>query len=123
MKFGEKLSSLRKEKNYTQEQLAELVGVSRQTVSKWELDIAYPETEKLIAIGELFGCSMDYLIKEDVTEKTGQPSSGLLKKCKEIWKRPKTKKALKIAGIVLLAILAVDLLSFFAYLLFVGLPS
>ena len=47
MTFGEKLSQLRRESNYTQEQLGALLNVSRQTVSKWESDIAYPETDKL----------------------------------------------------------------------------
>ena len=75
MTLGEKLSKLRKEYNYTQEQLAEILGVSRQSISKWESDIAYPETEKLIELGKLFECSMDYLLKEDITEKQGlQPT-------------------------------------------------
>ena len=71
MTFGEKLSRLRKENNYTQEELAELLGVSRQSVSKWESDAAYPETEKLIKIGKMFNCSMDYLLNDAVTERTG----------------------------------------------------
>ena len=62
MTFGEKLSRLRKESNYTQEQLADILDVSRQSVSKWESDIVYPETDKLIKIGKIFGCSMDYLL-------------------------------------------------------------
>lgn len=66
MTTGDKLARLRKENNYTQEQLAELLGVSRQAVSKWESDLAFPETEKLIRISELYGCSVDYLLKEDV---------------------------------------------------------
>ena len=75
MTLGEKLSKLRKEHNYTQEQLADILGVSRQSISKWELDVAYPETEKLIALGKLFECSMDYLLKEDITERQGlQPN-------------------------------------------------
>ena len=75
MTLGEKLSKLRKENNYTQEQLADVLGVSRQSISKWESDIAYPETEKLIELGKLFECSMDYLLKEDITEKQGlQPT-------------------------------------------------
>ena len=65
MTFGEKLTKLRKEHNYTQEQLAEILGVSRQSISKWESNLAYPETEKLIRIGELFECSMDYLLKDN----------------------------------------------------------
>ena len=45
MTLGEKMAKLRKEQNYTQEQLAQLLGVSRQAVSRWESDLAYPETE------------------------------------------------------------------------------
>lgn len=63
--FGDKLAKLRKENNYTQEQLADILGVSRQSVSKWESDIAYPETDKLVKLGELYNCSMDYLLKDD----------------------------------------------------------
>ena len=75
MTLGEKLSRLRKEYNYTQEQLADVLGVSRQSISKWESDIAYPETEKLIKMGKLFECSMDYLLNDDITEKQGlQPT-------------------------------------------------
>ena len=54
MTLGDKLSKLRKENNYTQEQLANVLGVSRQSISKWESNIAYPETDKLIRISELF---------------------------------------------------------------------
>ncbi len=64
MKLGEKLSKLRKENNYTQEQLADILGVSRQAISKWESNTAYPETDKLIRMSELFNCSLDYLLKE-----------------------------------------------------------
>lgn len=65
MTLGDKLTKLRKENNYTQEQLANILGVSRQSVSKWESDIAYPETEKLLKIGEIYNCSMDYLLKDN----------------------------------------------------------
>lgn len=53
MTFGEKLSKLRKENNYTQEQLADILSVSRQAISKWESNITYPETDKLIRMSEL----------------------------------------------------------------------
>ena len=75
MTFGEKLSKLRKEYNYTQEQLADILGVSRQSISKWESDIAYPETDKLIKMGKLFDCSMDYLLNESITEREGAKSA------------------------------------------------
>ncbi len=75
MTLGEKLSKLRKEYNYTQEQLADILGVSRQSISKWESDIAYPETDKLVKMGKLFECSIDYLLNEDIIEKQGtQPT-------------------------------------------------
>lgn len=69
MTFGEKLSKLRKENNYTQEQLADLLNVSRQSVSKWESNMAYPETDKLIGLARLFECSTDYLLKDECISK------------------------------------------------------
>lgn len=74
MTLGDKLTKLRKENNYTQEQLAELLGVSRQAISKWESNISYPETEKLIKLGELYGCSMDYLLKDGEETFVQKPS-------------------------------------------------
>lgn len=62
MTLGDKLAKLRREQNLTQEQLAELLGVSRQSVSKWESNAAYPETEKLIRLAKMYDCSLDYLL-------------------------------------------------------------
>ncbi|MGN1305922.1 MAG: helix-turn-helix domain-containing protein [Oscillospiraceae bacterium] len=66
MTCGEKITAIRKENNLTQEQFAELMGVSRQSVSKWELGMTFPDTEKLIKMSKLFSCSIDYLLKEEV---------------------------------------------------------
>lgn len=75
MDTGTKLSKLRRENNYTQEQFADIIGVSRQAVSKWENNIAYPETDKLLKISELFGCSIDYILKnEENKEENGTVS-------------------------------------------------
>ncbi|MGN0690570.1 MAG: helix-turn-helix domain-containing protein [Oscillospiraceae bacterium] len=68
MTIGEKLVKLRKEQNLTQEQFAEVLQVSRQSVSKWELNTAYPDTEKLIRISKLFDCSLDYLLKDEIEQ-------------------------------------------------------
>ena len=68
MNTGEKIARLRKENNYTQEQLAALLGVSRQSVSKYESGVTYPETDKLIRLSELFGCTVDYLLKDNAEE-------------------------------------------------------
>ncbi len=78
MTLGEKITKQRKLQNLTQEQLAEILGVSRQSISKWESDIAYPETEKLIRLGSLFDCSMDYLLKDDITDPQGAPQSDVV---------------------------------------------
>lgn len=67
MSFGRNLQCLRKMRNrMTQEELAERVGVSRQTISKWELDQVYPEMDKALELCELFSCSMDELIRGDL---------------------------------------------------------
>lgn len=66
MTFGEKLYKLRKEKGLSQEALAEQLNTTRQAVSKWENGQGYPETEKLLMIGNIFEVSMDYLLKDSV---------------------------------------------------------
>ncbi len=67
MSLGENIQFMRKMHNsMTQEELAEKMGVSRQTVSKWEMDSSFPEMEKAIALSELFNCSLDELIKDDL---------------------------------------------------------
>ena len=69
MDFCDKLAKLRRENNVTQEQLAGYLGVSRQSVSKWESGVAYPETDKTIKMCELFNCSLDYLLRDVEGEK------------------------------------------------------
>lgn len=68
MTMGEKLTILRKRKNITQEQLSEILNVSRQSVSRWEMDMAFPEIEKLIKLSRLLECSIDFLLKDDMQE-------------------------------------------------------
>lgn len=65
MTTGEKIAALRKKNNLTQEQLAEVLGVARQSVSRWEMDVAFPETEKLIKLSKLWDCSIDFLLNEE----------------------------------------------------------
>lgn len=67
MSFGQNIQFLRKmHKGMTQEELAEKMGVSRQTISKWELDSTYPEMDKVVELCKLFSCSMDKLVREDI---------------------------------------------------------
>ncbi len=65
MTTGEKIAKCRKEKNLTQGQLAETLGVTRQAVSRWESDLAFPETDTLMKMSRLFGVSCDYLLNYD----------------------------------------------------------
>lgn len=69
MTFGEKLYSLRTQAKISQIQLAEILGVSRQTVSKWETGSMLPEIDKLIRISDQFHVSTDYLLRESKPEK------------------------------------------------------
>ena len=67
MKLSEKIQILRKENNYSQEELAAVCNVSRQSISKWEADIALPETEKLIVLSNLFQVTVDVLLKDELS--------------------------------------------------------
>ncbi|MCM1266723.1 MAG: helix-turn-helix domain-containing protein [Bacteroidales bacterium] len=68
MSLGQNLQFLRKRDNITQEQLAESLEVSRQSVSKWESDTSYPEMDKLLQLTDFFHCTLDDLVKQDVSE-------------------------------------------------------
>lgn len=67
MTTGEKIADCRKKMGLTQEQLAEILGVKRQTVSRWEVDSAFPETDTLMKMSRLFGVSCDYLLNYDAS--------------------------------------------------------
>ncbi len=68
MKLSDNLKKIRKEHNLSQEQLAEQLGVSRQSVSKWESGLAYPEMDKMIQLCQLFHLNIDELLNQDINE-------------------------------------------------------
>ncbi len=72
MSFGEKLQRLRKAQGLSQEELAARLSVTRQTISKWELDQSTPELGLLAQISDIFGVTTDYLIKNE----EGGPGAG-----------------------------------------------
>ena len=72
MALPEKLYTLRKKSGLSQEQLAEALNVSRQAISKWEGGSAMPESDKLLALSNYFGVSLDYLLKD------GAPDAALI---------------------------------------------
>lgn len=65
MTFGEKIYKFRKEKGLSQEELADQLNVSRQSISKWETDNGYPETEKIIKMAKIFNVTIDYLLNNE----------------------------------------------------------
>ncbi|MDE7310716.1 MAG: helix-turn-helix domain-containing protein [Eubacterium sp.] len=92
MSLGKNIQYLRKQKKMTQEQLAEAMAVSRQTISRWETDEIIPELNKLVALSELFACKLDSLVREDMGA------------CDEIYSEVtvKTVKAFRMARYVML---------------------
>ncbi|QBE96977.1 hypothetical protein PMF13cell1_02526 [Blautia producta] len=75
MSFGENLQYYRKREEITQEQLAERMEVSRQTISKWEAGTSYPEMEKIMQLCDMFSCSMDTLLRKDAQAEVVEDSA------------------------------------------------
>ena len=69
MSLGTNISYLRKQKTMTQEQFADLMKVTRQTVSRWETDEVVPELDRLVEMCDIFSCKMDELVREDLSAK------------------------------------------------------
>ena len=135
MEFNNKLYELRKQKGLSQEELANRLNVSRQTISKWEVGDTTPDMEKLAAISDLFGISLDELVLDKAPEpaNTAAPSPEAAAKS-DLYtdikthvitedNKKKAKKGAKIALIVLGAFLAVDVISFVVYVALNGLPK
>ena len=103
MSFSDNLKAIRKEKNLSQEELAELLGVSRQAVSKWELGDGYPEAEKLLIIAGKLNVSLDTLMGTEIVNTAvnkhnapGQititsPYEGVIVRCNKVVKSQKFK--------------------------------
>ena len=131
MEFNNKLYELRKQKGFSQEELANRLNVSRQTISKWEVGESTPDMEKLVAISDLFEVSLDELIKGEES-KTAEPSVRIVRS--ELYSdvkehvltednKKRATKGLKIAGIIAGVIVLIELLSFIVYVIMFGLPG
>ena len=130
MEFNNKLYELRKQKGFSQEELANRLNVSRQTVSKWEVGDSTPDMEKLIAISDLFGISLDELVLDKAPEPAPAPQTAKSELYADIKEKvltedngKKVRKGLKIAGIVLGAVMLVDIISFVIYVILNGFPK
>ena len=76
MTLGQRIQELRRQKSWSQENLGERLGVSRQAISRWEMDGAVPEVDKLMAMARLFGVSLDQLLQgEEPQEQTQKTES------------------------------------------------
>lgn len=115
MDFSEKLLTLRKANELTQEQLAEKLDVSRQSVSKWESGQASPELEKIIAMSVIFDVTTDYLLKSSEIDDLSVKTEMLEKQQQMMIVREQRQK--QIFGCILYA-LAVYLVFFAVY--FIG---
>ena len=106
MEFNNKLYQLRKQKGLSQEELANRLNVSRQTVSKWEVGDSTPDMEKLVAISDLFEISLDELVmgKAPVHPEQNSNKSEIVSEIKEKVftdeNKKKAKRGLKIAAII-----------------------
>lgn len=101
MKLEEKLISLRKEKGLSQMKLAEMMNVSRQAISRWEVGAAVPSTDNLKFLGNLYGVSLEYLLHDDAP-KPNQNETPMQKRIIE-----KQESRRKTVFVVLVAVLAV----------------
>lgn len=115
MDFSEKLLTLRKANNLTQEQLAEKLDVSRQSVSKWESGQATPELDKIVALSAIFDVTTDYLLKSSEIDDLSVKTDILEKQQQQMLVREQKQR--QISGCILYAI-AVYLIFFAAY--FIG---
>ena len=129
MEFHNKLYHLRKQKGLTQEEHANRLNVSRQTISKWEVGDSTPDMEKLIAISDMFQISLDELVMDKVQTQTGEtPSKAevvneLKEKVLTDENKKKAKKVLKIAAIILGVIVLIDVISMIVYVSLYGFPQ
>lgn len=85
MTFGEKLQKLRRQAGMSQEELAERLSVSRQAVSRWELEGALPDAGKIVSLSRIFSVTTDYLLKDEVefpepAEPPSEPAPPVLQK-------------------------------------------
>lgn len=113
MSFGENLQYLRKKNGITQEDLADKLDVTRQTVSKWEQDGNYPETEKILKLCKMFGVTMDELLMGDVAGVVTEDDQVKEKATIEQYEKEFKGFACAISIAVLIAMLGVALYSFF----------
>ena len=111
MTLGENIVRLRTQKNWSQGDLADALDISRQSVSKWETDASIPELDKLLKLSELFGVTLDELVRGEEVPKTetAMPAAQTVTASFAPQATPEREKRRTIAGTVLLCTGAVIL--------------
>ena len=111
MTLGENIVRLRTQKNWSQGDLADALEISRQSVSKWETDASIPELDKLLKLSELFGVTLDELVRGEEVPKTetAMPAAQTVQASFAPQATPEREKRRTIAGTVLLCTGAVIL--------------
>lgn len=112
--FSVNLQRRRMAMGLTQEQLAEQMGVTRQTVSKWESSASYPEMEKLLALCDLFGCTLDELVRGELPQPAQYAEYGAEESIRPAYERAMGRTAWGIAVGVALLIASVAVNQFFS---------
>lgn len=113
MMLGEKILMLRKARGMSQEQLAQSLEVSRQAVSKWELNEAVPDVSRVVAMSELFGVTTDYLLKPESGE-TGYPHDVDNEKTGDVMQNSAMQPDRKWLGAVLVGVCALAIFGIWA---------
>lgn len=104
MSLGERLANYRKDKKLSQEELAEKVGVARQTISKWELDETAPDIKQAKELSKIFNVSLDELVGNEIQSVMVEKISNTEKLAGMII------KILKVAGVIIVAMIVIEII-------------
>ena len=110
MELGEKILELRKKMNFSQEELAEKVNVTRQTISKWELGETCPDIKQAKELSKIFSISLDEMVGNDISEVVVEKVSNTEKLAGLIL------RVLRYLGIILVCLVVVDVVAFIIFL-------
>lgn len=110
MELGEKILELRKKINFSQEELAEKVNVTRQTISKWELGETCPDIKQAKELSKIFSISLDEIVGNDISEVVVEKVSNTEKLASLIL------RVLRYLGIILVCLVVVDVVAFIIFL-------
>ena len=126
MTIADRIQSLRKSKGMSQEELADVAGVSRQAVSKWESEQSVPDIDKIVILSEIFGVTTDYILKgiEPIETNDHKTMADVIDQRVLTEKNSKrAKSVLKWVLIVLGGLLLIDAISMLIYFIANGFPT